>query len=59
MITQKTIKKTSEKSLSEFEIFIKKYNLEGDISTKRPNATPSNEATYGNCCGTCEHCPLA
>ncbi len=59
MIAEKTLDKISEEKHSEYEDFIKRFNLEGTISSQRPQSKSVKETPMGNCCGTCTHCPLA
>ena len=59
MICEQSISTTAEKTLTEFDIFIKKFNLEGSVSGQSPHTIQTNKMSYGNCCGTCEHCGLA
>ena len=58
MITEKMMTKSTENSGSEFDQFIKKFNLEGAVSSEGLNSKAVKDNSVGNCCGTCEFCPL-
>lgn len=40
---------------SDYERFMERFQMGGSSTS----ATLVNDTTYGNCCGTCEFCPLA
>ena len=59
MIAKKTTNISNEKPLSDFDKFIKKFNLEGSVSSESTSSKVVKDTSVGNCCGTCEFCPLA
>ena len=58
MIAEKMMTKPTESSGSEFDQFIKKFNLEGAVSSESVKSKVVKDNSVGNCCGTCEFCPL-
>ena len=52
-------KEKTETPVSEFDAFIKKFNLEEAVSDSKDACSRSTDTSWGNCCGQCAHCPLA